>query len=85
MLWDAVFCCVNRSSTCIVAKVLARLSMNPDPNARHELFLTRDREAALVAVMNIVFAFGAHCVLTGSRDSRQAKHAMTIFKGNGSP
>lgn len=32
--------------------------MNPDSTARHELFQTRDRNAALVAVMNLVFAFG---------------------------
>ena len=35
-----------------------RLLMNRDPDAKHEVFQTRDLSAALVALMNLIFAYG---------------------------
>ena len=41
-----------------VALVLTRLLTDRDPGSHHTLLQTRDRPAALVALMNLVFAFG---------------------------
>ena len=32
--------------------------MNRSPDAKHEVFQTRDLSAALVALMNLIFAYG---------------------------
>jgi hypothetical protein len=36
-----------------------RLLMNCNPDAKHMVFQTRDLSAALVALMNLIFAYGA--------------------------
>lgn len=39
-----------------------RLLMNRDPDAKHVMFQTRDLSAALVALMNLIFAYGESSV-----------------------
>lgn len=47
---------VQSLKRCVSMQV--RLLMDRDPNAKHEVFQTRDVSAALVALMNLVFAYG---------------------------